>query len=259
MIDRSDLARAGWTRQEDGRYAASMKRAEHAAEMLDGPIPLTDLAGCLADLARLNTIFGGRFLTVKHIERLLDGVPRDRTITVLDVGTGGADIPCAVARWARRMGRRIRILAMDRDAATLAVARRVTASYPEIALLQGDAQALPVRLGSIDVVISALTLHHLEPSAAVPALAEMDAAARRGILVNDLMRSRAAYCAVWLATRALTRNPISRHDGPLSVRRAYTPGEVRALCEKAGLFDVRVHRYPLLARHCAVRTKRRRA
>jgi len=90
-------------------------------------------------------------------------------------------------------------------------------------------------------VISALTLHHLEPSAAVPALAEMDAAARRGILVNDLMRSRTAYCAVWLATRALTRNLISRHDGPLSVRRAYTQGEVRALCEKAGLFDVRVH------------------
>ncbi len=235
------------------------RRAENTVEMLDGPIPLTDLAGCLADLARLNAIFGGRFLSVRHVKRLMGDVPRDRTLTVLDVGTGGADIPCAIARWARRVGRRIRILAMDRDAATLAVARHVTASYPEIVQLQGDAQALPVRFGSVDVVISALTLHHLEPAAAVPALAEMDAAARRGIVVNDLMRSRAAYCVVWLATRALTRNPISRHDGPLSVRRAYTPGEVRALCEKAGLFDVRVHRYPPLARQCAVRAKRRLA
>src|SRR5262249_49348906 len=158
--------------------------------------------------------FGGRLLTVRHVRRLLAGVPADRTITVLDVGTGGADIPCAIARWARRTGRRIRILVLDRDPATLAVARRAIAPYGEIVLLQGDALALPVRAGSVDVVISALTLHHLEPAAAVLSLSEMDAAARLGVLVNDLMRSRAAYCAVWLATRVLTRNAMSRHDGP---------------------------------------------
>jgi SAM-dependent methyltransferase len=236
-----------------------LKRAEHAVEMLDRPAAFVDLAECLADLARLNAIFGGCRITVRHVARLLAETPRDRTITVLDVGTGGADIPRALAHWARRTGRRIRILALDRDAATLAFARHVTASYPEIILLRSDALALPVRPGSIDVVISALTLHHLDPSAAVSALAEMDAAARMGVLVNDLVRSRAAYAAVWLATRVLTRNRMSRHDGPLSVLRAYTPGEVRVLCEKAGLGDVRVHRYPQLARQCAVRSKRRRA
>jgi 2-polyprenyl-3-methyl-5-hydroxy-6-metoxy-1,4-benzoquinol methylase len=236
-----------------------LRRAEHAVEMLDRPAPFADLAESLADIARLNAIFGGRRLTVSHVEGLLADTPRDRTITVLDVGTGGADIPRALARWARRTGRRIRILALDRDPATLAVARRVTASYPEIVLLQSDALALPVRSGAVDVVISALTLHHLEPPAAVRYLAEMDGAARVGVLVNDLVRNRVAYAAVWLATRAVTRNRMSRHDGPLSVLRAYTPDEVQALCEKAGLFDVRVHRYPQLARQCAVRAKRRRA
>jgi 2-polyprenyl-3-methyl-5-hydroxy-6-metoxy-1,4-benzoquinol methylase len=288
VATRSDLARAGWTRQEGERYAARMnapaarheprlrgrargkfdrtmlflpalRRAEHAVEMLDRPAPFADLAESLADVARLNAIFGGRHITVDHVKRMLADVPRDRTITILDVGTGGADIPRALARWARRTGRRVLILALDRDSATLSFARQVAAPYPEIVLLQSDALALPVRPGSVDVVISALTLHHLEPAAAVRHLAEMDAAARTGILVNDLMRSRAAYCAVWLATRALTRNRMSRHDGPLSVLRAYTPDEVRALCEKAGLFDVRVHRYPQLARQCAVRAKRRGA
>ncbi len=172
---------------------------------------------------------------------------------MLDVGTGGADIPSALARWARRAGRRLRILALDRDPAMLAFARRATASYPEIVLLQGDALALPVRPGSIDVVISALTLHHLEPAAA-RAIPGGDGCRR----AHRPRRERpdeepAAYVVVWLATRALTRNRMSRHDGPLSVLRAYTPDEVRVLCEKAGLFDVRVHRYPHLARQCAVR------
>lgn len=229
-----------------------LPRAEHAVEMLDRPAPFGELAQSLADIARLNALFGGRHITLTHVKRLLAGAPRDRAITLLDVGTGGADIPRALARWARRAGRRIRILALDRDPAMLAFARQASASYPEIVLLQGDALALPVRPDSIDIAISALTLHHLEPAAAVRYLAEMDAAARIGLVVNDLVRSRAAYAIVWLATRALTRNRMSRHDGPLSVLRAYTPDEVRALCEKAGLFAARVIRYPRLARQCAV-------
>lgn len=232
-----------------------LSRAEDAVEMLDRPAPFADLVQSLADIARLNALFGGRRLIVAHVERLIAAAPRDREITVLDVGTGGADIPTSLARWARRAGRRLRILALDRDPPTLAVARRAAARYPEIVLLQGDALALPVRPHSVDVVISALTLHHLGPGEAVRCLAEMDAAARVGFVVSDLVRSRAAYALVWLATRALTRNRMSRHDGPLSVLRAYTPDEVRALCEKAGLLDVRVTRYPRLARQCAVRAK----
>jgi len=240
-------------------FFPALRRAEHAVEMLDRPAPFADLAESLADIARLNAIFGGRQITVRHVARLLADVPRDRTVTILDVGTGGGDLPRALVRWARRTGRRILILALDRDAGTVAFARRAAASYPEIVLLRSDALALPVRPGSIDVVISALTLHHLEPALAVRHLAEMDAAARVGFIVNDPMRSRAAYCAVWLATRLLTRNRMSRHDGPLSVLRAYTPDEVRGMCEKAGLFDVRLHRYRPLARYCAVRTKGRSA
>ena len=80
-----------------------------------------------------------------------------------------------------------------------------------------------------------MTLHHLEPDAGVRYLAEMDAAARVGMIVNDLVRSRIAHAVVWLITRFITRSAISRHDGPLSVRRSYTPHEVSGLCEKAGV------------------------
>src|SRR5262249_27763435 len=207
-----------------------LPRAEHAVEMLDRPAPFAELARSLADIARLNALFGGRYISLRHVKRLLSGTPRERAITVLDVGTGGADIPRALARWARRAGRPMRVLALDRDPAMLAFARDASVVYPEIAFVQGDALALPIRPGAIDIAISALTLHHLEPAEAARYLVEMDASARLGLVVNDLARSRAAYVIVWLATRALTRNRMSRHDGPLSVLRAYTPNEGPALC-----------------------------
>ena len=223
--------------------------------MLDGPTPLDDRSRSLTEVARLNALFGGRRITLAHVKRLVSRMPARRRLTVLDVGTGSADIPLALVRWARRARRPIRVLALDRDWQTLGIARATAARYPEIVPIQGDALALPVRPHAVDVVISALTLHHLEPEAAVRFLAETDAAARVGFVVNDLARSRTAYVLVWLATRVFTRSRMSRHDGHLSVRRAYTPDELRALCEKAGLFDVRVFRYATLSRQCAVRVR----
>jgi ubiquinone/menaquinone biosynthesis C-methylase UbiE len=232
-----------------------LPRAEGAVEMLDGPAPLADLRECLSDVARLNALFGGRLLTLVHVKRLAARLPPGRALTVLDVGTGGGDVPRAIVRWARRVRRPIRLFALDRDPATARVARGLAHAYPEIVVLQGDAVELPVRSGSVDVVISSLTLHHLDEAAAVRHLAEMDRAARRGIVVNDLARSRTAYALVWLVTRLLARNRMSRHDGPVSVRRAYVPEELRVLCEKAGLFDARILIYPPLLRQCVVRAK----
>jgi 2-polyprenyl-3-methyl-5-hydroxy-6-metoxy-1,4-benzoquinol methylase len=234
---------------------APLPRAEHARELLDGPVPLEDLCKSLADISRLNALFGGRLVTLAAVRRLLARVPPGGRVTVLDVGTGGADIPRALVRWARRAGRPVRVFALDRDRPTVEVARRLAADYPEIVLIQGDALALPFPAGSIDIVISALTLHHLEAAAASASLAAMDEVARLGFVVNDLFRSRLAYGLVWLVTRLATRSRMARHDGPLSVLRAYTADEVRALCEKAGFFDIEIRRYPHWLRQCAVRAK----
>jgi ubiquinone/menaquinone biosynthesis C-methylase UbiE len=170
---------------------------------------------------------------------------------VLDLGTGGADVPRALVRWARRAGRPIRVLAVDLSAPTLECARRTVAGYPEITLLQADALAVPVRAGAVDVAISALTLHHLEPTAAIAYLAAMGEVARVGVVVNDLARSRIGWAVMWLVTRLFACGRMSRHDGPLSVRRAYTAEEVRGLCARAGLGDVEVRRYAPLLRLCA--------
>lgn len=225
-----------------------MRRAAGAQELLDGALPPADLAITLGDIDRLDAWLGGHALSLARVRRAARSVPHDRPLVVVDVGGGAGGFARRLVRWARRRARPLRVVLVERDGATVALARRACAGDGEIDVLRGDATALPLAAGSADVVHAALTLHHLEPEAAVTALAEMARVARGRVVVNDLARSRAALALVWLATRLLTAHPISRHDGPLSVRRAYAPAELVELFRRAGLHDVSVQRYRTLAR-----------
>jgi hypothetical protein len=224
----------------------ALRREEDARERLDGPLPPAARRATLDDLDRLNAWFGGYALTLSRVRRAEAGLPRGRRLVVVDVGGGRGDLAVQVVRWARRRRRPVRVLVVDADAATLALARQRTAAYPEIVLVQADATALPLREGAADVAVAALTLHHLDQDAVIGCLAAMAAVSPLAV-VNDLLRTRPALALVWLTTRLLRLHPVSRHDGPLSVRRAYSAAELTVLAEKAGV-RARIRRYPWLAR-----------
>ncbi len=191
-----------------------------------------ELAKALGTLARINRLFGGTRLVLRHLPRLCDAIPG--AVRILDVGTGYADIPRAIIRWARRRGRRVAITALDRHPATLAAAVRACADYPEIRLLRGDALALPFLSNSFDVVLASQILHHMEAAEPVRLLGELWRVARHGVLVHDLRRGTWPYAVTWLALHALSHSPVIRHDGPVSIRRGYVPAELRALAGAAG-------------------------
>jgi SAM-dependent methyltransferase len=210
-----------------------MERAVDARERMDGPLSAVDLAATLDDLDRLNAWFGGYALTLRRVRGAAAALPRGRCLRVIDVGGGRGDLAVNIVRWARRVGRPVRVVVVDGDAATLALARRRVVAYPEVALVQADAGALPLREGSADVAIAALTLHHLDRDTAVACLEGLAAAAPLTV-VNDLLRTPLTLALVWLTTRVLRLHAVSRHDGPVSVRRAWSAEELRVLAEKAG-------------------------
>lgn len=209
---------------------------------LPGVDPAT-LEQALRHVALVNRWLGARRALVRHLSW---GLPAGRS-RVLDVGTGSADLPIAVARWALRSGRPIRIAAVDRHAATLAVARRRTAGVPDIWTARADGLRLPFREGAFDLALLSMTLHHMDESALVPMLEELARVARGGrVLVAELRRALPHYLgARFLATTVWRRNPITRHDGPLSVLRSFTSAELRDLAHRAGLHEPVVHRHPI--------------
>jgi SAM-dependent methyltransferase len=223
----------------------SLPRARGEERMDDPHQDRTELARGLADLRAVNRWLGGTRLVLRHLARLTSRRP-DRAWTVLDVATGSADIPLAIVGWARRRGLEVRVVATDLLAGTLEVARARTGAEPAVIVQAADARALPFRDAAFDVVLCSTALHHFDHRGELlSVLREMGRVARIGGIVSDLHRSRAALVgARLLAATAWRRHPVTRHDGPLSVRRALTASELLELGLAAGLPAPRVRRHP---------------
>jgi SAM-dependent methyltransferase len=192
---------------------------------------LDELEGSLADIRLVNRYLGDRYALLKHLDRLTESVS---AFTLLDVATGSADIPVAIARWARRRRMRVSITAVDINPRTVEIARRHTVPYPEIGVELADGLRLPYPDRSFDFVICSKTAHHLGDRDSVTLLREMLRVANRGFLLMDLRRSWVAYGLIRILTTIFTRNRLTRNDAPLSVLRSFTGAELAALASEAG-------------------------
>jgi len=186
-------------------------------EQMDAPdVDPGEQRRALRALARLNRLGGTR----RRLGR------RRNWGRVLDVGTGGADLPEHLVR----LGEARFAVGLDNHPATLGAAARLS---PDVTLVRGNALCLPFPDACFDTAMCHLFLHHLGEEDSVAALAEMGRVARRVVAI-DLARSRWMLALVWLVTR-FSGSRLARHDGPVSVRRAYTEREVRDLAARAGL------------------------
>ena len=192
----------------------------------------------LADIRRINTLLGWRRYAVRAVARRIRA-RNLRAFSLLDLASGSADIPLAIAAWARHTGHSARIVVSDIHPVMLAVAREQTRETPEITVEACDALAPHYPDGSFDIALCTLALHHFSPEDAVRILRGMARVGRR-VLVFDLARARLAYFGALAMTRGLWMDPITRFDAPASVRRAYTAAELRDLADQAGLRDAQV-------------------
>jgi hypothetical protein len=78
--------------------------------------------------------------------------------------------------------------------------------------------------------------HHIEHTDQIRALREAARVARCSVIVNELERCRPNYWGARLLAATRWRgNRLTRHDGPISVLRAFTPAELASLAAEAGL------------------------
>jgi 2-polyprenyl-3-methyl-5-hydroxy-6-metoxy-1,4-benzoquinol methylase len=216
------------------------RRAGGNLEFLDQPdLDPRELRVCLADVARLNRWFGGTRAVVAEVRRIARRCGLQGRSNVLDIGTGGADIPRALVRWGRGCGVHFHVIACDRHEGIARAAAAFCSGVPSISVIRTDALALPFRLARFDFVTCSLMIHHLAEEEVIALLRELRGFARQALIVSDLERGAWACIGTWIGTHLFCRSSYTRHDGPESVRRAYTLDELRTISQRAGCGNMR--------------------
>jgi len=208
-------------------------------ELLDDPrADPSAVRESLRNIARSNRWFGGRSAVRHGLARLCGEVPPGSTLTLLDLGTGLGDLPLDAARWAARHGFRLVPIGLERNRAAAALA-----SEAGLPVVVGCAGSLPLKPGSVDIVLVSQLAHHLASDTVVRMVRDLDAVARVGVVLADLRRATLALFGFWLGSRLLGFDQATRADGLTSVRRSYTADELARLLGRAGV-RARVERRP---------------
>jgi SAM-dependent methyltransferase len=224
-------------------FDLSQRRREH--EWMDDPnADPAELERSLRFIRRINAWLGYTRATLGHLRDYARDWKAGEVVRILDVATGSADVPLATCRWASSQSHTVHITGIDLHERTCQLARQAVAAAGEserIDIVQGDATRLPFADGSFDYAMTNMFLHHLDEPQVIAVLQEMSRVARRGIIVADLVRRRRAL--FWITLFTLTAGPMVRHDARVSVRQAFTEQEIKSLCQKAGLPNLKYVRH----------------
>lgn len=219
---------------------SSLATRHREPELMDDPnIDQALHRQALVGLRRVNWISRTAATVWQPIQRLAQQT-NGEPLRVLDIACGGGDVSISLAKRAAKSGLPIEVSGCDLSSTALDFARsEADRSAVAVNFFQADVIAAPLPSG-YDIVTCSLFLHHLSDDSVVPVLQSMKQAARRMVIVSDLVRSRWGYAMCWCGVRLLTRCRVCHVDGPLSVRAAFTVRELQTLADRAELADATI-------------------
>ena len=216
-------------------------------EIMDGECDPVLLERTYRRFAQVNALVSGWRQTYRrHIQPQLS---TSRPTRLLDVGSGGGDLPRALIRWAILDGLRLEVVAIDPDPRAQAFATGLP-RYRGLTFRQAFTGDLVAEGETFDLVVSNHMLHHLSGAEFGALLADSEAllgpaprslsgaqrpdprslsgAQRsRRVIHADITRSTAAYVLFGIGPGMLFPRSYIRADGLTSIRRSFTPAELR--------------------------------
>lgn len=192
-------------------------------------------AQALAALRRINFLSGTAYQISRQISKIAPPESQ-RSIRVVDLACGSGDVLIQLTQRLRQKYEQVETLGIDMSPFAIAQAQSLA--------VQRRIQNVDFRVGEVlkdplptdyDIIISSLFLHHLETEKVQLLLHEAAQAARLGVVISDLKRTKLGWLLAWIVARVVTLSPIVRYDGPISVQGAFATSEIREIAENAGM------------------------
>ena len=208
------------------------KYRSNAVEIMDDlSINGDQLFKTLDQLAIINKWLGGNSITINGIKRLLKNHPKDKSITIIDLGCGDGDMLRQVFNYGKREGYSFKLIGIDANEHTINYAKKKSNDYPEISYLKQDVFSKEFENLSYDIVLSTLFLHHFNEEQIIDLVSTLLEKSRLGIIVNDLHRHPLAYYLFKLLSLTIS-NEMVKYDGLTSILRGFKRKELQRISKQ---------------------------
>ena len=188
---------------------------------IDGPL----LHDALDKLATINKLLGGNGVTLKGLKILLKNQPKNKPITIIDLGCGGGDILRSIANYGKKEGYNFQLIGVDANKNATDYGTTLSGDYDNIKFVYVDVFSEEFKAMDYDIVIATLFLHHFKENQLLELMGHLLRKAKSGMVVNDLHRHRLAYYLFKLITIPV-KNKMIIEDGLTSVLRGFKRKEL---------------------------------
>ena len=189
------------------------------------------LRDTLDKLENINRWLGGNTVTLTGIKEILKNVPKDKEITIVDIGCGHGDILRDIAIFGRKQGYLFKLIGVDANPTAIAYANELSTNYPEVSFKIEDIFSAEFKKRNVDVIVATLFLHHFKEPQLVSFLKQAIQQSKIGVVVNDLHRHRLAYY-LFLLLSVFIKNKMIIEDGLTSVLRGFKRDDLEHLSKK---------------------------
>lgn len=178
------------------------------------------LRDTLDKLENINRWLGGNKVTVNGLKTILNNYPKDKLITIIDIGCGHGDILRDVAKFGRKHHYTFQLIGVDANPTAIEYANELSLEYPEITFETQDIFSEEFKKRHFDVVLATLFLHHFKEEQLVSFLKNTVNQTKIGVVVNDLHRHKVAYY-LFMVLSIFIKNNMIIEDGLTSVLRGF--------------------------------------
>lgn len=207
-----------------------------AAEIMDDfSLEGNLLIDALDKIAVINQWLGGNKLTLDGVEKLIQNIPKERPICIVDLGCGNGDMLRSLADYAMINKRIFNLIGIDANLCTLHYAKESSINYPNIKYLSEDIFEFDWDDYPIDIALCTLTLHHFKDEKIIEIIQTLNQNSNVGIVINDLQRSKVAYRLFQIICSVFQLNKMSKEDGLTSILRGFKKEELIAFSKKLKL------------------------
>jgi ubiquinone/menaquinone biosynthesis C-methylase UbiE len=191
----------------------------------------------LHELDVINKWLGGNQVTIDGLSRLFSTVKKGRPIVIADIGCGSGDMVMRILRWGLKEGRKPEVVGIDANPNIVSYARAKCRDYPDVSFKVMNVLDDEFARQRFDVVVATLFMHHFTNEQLTKLFRKLRDQTRIGFVVNDIHRHPVAFHSIRLLTSIFSRSEMVKHDGPLSVQRAFKKSDLKNILSNAGIED----------------------